>query len=174
MALALLRAGHERLVLLSGDPGIADPVAFPRQVWDGCADAVEGLSTGTVECARARTPEEAYETGMELLTGGSSLERTAVIGSDEALLGLYKAAYEVGLSIPRDLSVVGIDGIARGAYYAPALTTVDVRVGELGRRAADILAESILSGKQRRGLEITPVELIERESARLVRATAGE
>jgi DNA-binding LacI/PurR family transcriptional regulator len=54
---------------------------------------------------------------------------------DVLAAALYKAARDVGLGIPRDLSVVGFDDIALARLLEPELTTVAVpaeRLGQLG------------------------------------------
>lgn len=55
--------------------------------------------------------------------------------NDNTALGVYRAAMERGLSIPRDLSVAGFDDIDAASLITPALTTVHVPVVQLGRRA---------------------------------------
>jgi LacI family transcriptional regulator len=50
---------------------------------------------------------------------------TAIIsGSDEQAYGVYKAARSRGLSIPRDLSVVGFDDVELCQWVTPQLTTM--------------------------------------------------
>ncbi|HEY9053900.1 MAG TPA: substrate-binding domain-containing protein, partial [Rectinemataceae bacterium] len=60
-------------------------------------------------------------------------------------LGVYAAAAELGLRIPRDLAVAGFDGIALGKYSLPPLTTIVQPAREKGRKAAS-LALDILNG----------------------------
>lgn len=61
--------------------------------------------------------------------------------NDRMAMGAYRAAAELGLRIPTDLSIVGFDNqelIAEGLY--PALTTVALPHFEMGRWALDALA----------------------------------
>jgi DNA-binding LacI/PurR family transcriptional regulator len=90
----------------------------------------------------------------------------AIIGSDGAMLGLYRAAGERGIRIPDDVSVIGIDGLRHGEYLLPPLTTIDVQVAALARTAIRILTESVKAGISRQGLEVMPVVLRERASTR--------
>ncbi len=48
-----------------------------------------------------------------------------------------------GISVPEDLSVTGFDGITLGRLISPQLTTVKQNASELGRIAADILADRV-------------------------------
>lgn len=60
---------------------------------------------------------------------------TALLCSNDwVALGAIRAANELGLSIPRDLSIVGFDDIEAAAIVTPALTSVHVPVEEIGRR----------------------------------------
>ena len=65
-------------------------------------------------------------------------------GSDLIARGVTDALTEAGVSVPDDIAVVGTDNwalIARAAR--PPLTTVDMRLGEVGRRAAHFLIAAI-------------------------------
>lgn len=63
---------------------------------------------------------------------------TAVFAlSDELALGVLRAAHELGLDVPGDLSVVGFDD--HPAALAAGLSTVRQPVGDLGRLAALLL-----------------------------------
>jgi LacI family transcriptional regulator len=55
--------------------------------------------------------------------------------NDLMALGFMKECANLGLSIPRDLSVVGFDNIAYGKYVTPALTTVDLQSERMGATA---------------------------------------
>ncbi len=78
----------------------------------------------------------------------------------------------MGLSVPRDVSVVGFDDIETASRYVPALTTVRQPRDCIGTTAARMLlalmAKSeeakapVLSGERRR----LPIELVVRESTR--------
>jgi LacI family transcriptional regulator, repressor for deo operon, udp, cdd, tsx, nupC, and nupG len=81
--------------------------------------------------------------------------------SDEMAIGVLRAARELGLGVPEDLSVVGIDDHELAAFFD--LTTVAQPVREQGRRGAErVLAE--LTGVRLPDSEVLPVELIVRTS----------
>jgi DNA-binding LacI/PurR family transcriptional regulator len=67
---------------------------------------------------------------------------TAVFTANDMMaLGLIWAAREVGLQIPRDLSVVGLDNIRLAAEINPPLTTIALPQSEIGRLAMESLLE---------------------------------
>ncbi|MBC7316896.1 MAG: substrate-binding domain-containing protein, partial [Chloroflexi bacterium] len=48
------------------------------------------------------------------------------------------AAKQAGLTLPRDLAVVGFDDIPFASFIEPALTTIAQPMAELGRRAVEM------------------------------------
>ncbi len=54
---------------------------------------------------------------------------------------MLRAARELRLDVPRDLSVIGFDDIPEATWAAPALTTVRQPLREMGRAAARRLME---------------------------------
>ena len=65
------------------------------------------------------------------------------VANDQMALGLLQAASQSGLDVPKDLAVVGFDGIPESAYYWPPLTTMYHDLGELGSRAVRELVEIV-------------------------------
>ena len=62
---------------------------------------------------------------------------TAVIcSSDLMALGAVSEAQRRGLTVPRDLSVVGFDDIPHAAYCTPALTTLAQPIAEIAQALA--------------------------------------
>ena len=54
-----------------------------------------------------------------------------------------RSTSRTGLSIPRDLSVVGFDNITASAYAPPGLTTFEARARDAAREIAHMLVEVI-------------------------------
>jgi LacI family transcriptional regulator, repressor for deo operon, udp, cdd, tsx, nupC, and nupG len=72
---------------------------------------------------------------------------TAVFAAnDEMAIGFIKGVRAAGLSVPRDVSVVGFDGIAFADYVEPELTTFRQPRRALGRRGAELLMR-LLAGE---------------------------
>ena len=78
------------------------------------------------------TPESGYEAGRKLLdTGGVT---AAFVANDPMAAGVLRAAHELGLRVPEDLSVVGYDDLPIVSFLSPPLTTVRQDLEEVGRR----------------------------------------
>lgn len=94
---------------------------------------------------------------------------TAVVCDDDQLAaGTYKAARRVGLRIPEDLSVTGIDDLAVATAIDPELTTVRLDAELFGERGMRALL-AVLEGEEPEQGDI-PVRLIVRGSTAPVRA----
>lgn len=91
----------------------------------------------------------------------------AVCFNDNAAIGVYQAAAQLGISIPGKLSVVGFDDFL-GVMLYPKLTTVSHRMEMLAKRAVDYLLTLIEFPKTRERLaglyEVIPPELVVRDS----------
>ena len=76
---------------------------------------------------------------------------TAVFAHNDLMaIAVVHQARELGLAVPEDLSVVGVDDIDAGRYLDPPLTTVPFPARELGREAASRLLDT-LAGDDRLG-----------------------
>ena len=90
----------------------------------------------------------------------TGLGSALVMGNDMMALGAYEAAEQLGLRIPRDISITGIDDNFFVAHTAPPLTTVHVPTLKLGREGMRMLVSGA-AGAQRVSL---PTRLVRRGS----------
>lgn len=85
------------------------------------------------------------------------------VGSDRAAMGVIKALEENGLSVPKDVSIVGFDDIELATYSIPALTTVRTHPHLMGQIGLKLLLERI-EGRNVPIHVTLPGQLIERSS----------
>jgi LacI family xylobiose transport system transcriptional regulator len=90
---------------------------------------------------------------------------TAVFtGNDLQALGLYEAARELGLIIPRDLSVVGFDDLPIARWIGPPLTTVRQPLTEMAEVATRMVLD-LARGRKPSTLRVDlATSLVERSS----------
>jgi LacI family transcriptional regulator len=82
--------------------------------------------------------------------------------NDQTAYGACQALYRKGMSIPRDVSVIGFDDLPSSTYRLPPLTSVRQSTGELGERSAQAILE-LLAGRRPR-IVAPEVKLVVRES----------
>ena len=88
--------------------------------------------------------------------------------TDPLALGVLDACrFDLGLSVPRDLSVVGFDDVAEAAHQAYDLTTVRQPIDQLASAAVDMLVRRLDAPGAKASRLLLPGTLIERGSARL-------
>lgn len=110
------------------------------------------------------TIKKAYETAKRVLTEERDVNAFFVSG-DERALGVYRAIYELGLSIPEDIAVLGIDNITLGEYYYPPISTIEQDFELLARCCIDYVIDKIehKDSSERKSLRF-PCKVIERKS----------
>ena len=130
----LLDLGHTRFAFL-----VCPPVRSYLLRLLGMRVALEeaGLELGTV-ISTTDTFEGGRSTARELLQKGTA-PTALVCGSDAVAVGAIKAAYELGVQVPTDVSITGYDDIELAAYIDPPLTTLRNPMRELGQAALDLL-----------------------------------
>ncbi len=88
------------------------------------------------------TTEIAFRTFTELLKQPPQF--TAICSfNDSAAMGAIRAMADVGLSCPKDISVLGFDDIVTASYFLPRLTTVSQPLELMGMRATEWLISRI-------------------------------
>ncbi|MDD9348705.1 LacI family DNA-binding transcriptional regulator [Mumia sp.] len=138
----LVALGHRRIAHIGWEGAGDFALAATRE--DGYARALRDAGLEVVPELVALgdfTMQEGYSTAKRLLSD-PRLRPTAIsAASDELAIGAITAARDLGLDVPRDVSVVGIDGHDLGGVFG--LTTVDQHVREQATQAADLLLRQL-------------------------------
>ena len=80
---------------------------------------------------------DGFDAGMRLLSGSAQQRPTAIVAQSDLLaLGVLRAAEELGLDVPGQLSILGFDGARLDGAGAHVLTTLVQPATEKGRVAA--------------------------------------
>jgi LacI family transcriptional regulator len=134
----LVKQGHRRIAYIGFAPARPD------------MERMRGLS----ECLKSHgLPLARFEVQAPNMAEGERACPTIVLRKDKpdavvcyndmVAIGFMGAARSLGVSIPDDLSVVGIDNIPYGRFTAPPLTTVDIRSELLGEDGMRLLFRQI-------------------------------
>ncbi len=112
--------------------------------------------------------KSAYEVVLKLLKDHKDL--TAIIGNnDYVATGAIKAIKELGLKIPKDISIVGYDDIEIAELLYPPLTTVHYPKFECGVVATERLIEILNKNSTRSKKIVLKTYFVERSSCGLPR-----
>jgi LacI family transcriptional regulator len=85
-------------------------------------------------------------------------------GNDQIARGVADALRDSGITVPRAVAIVGFDNWEIvAAATRPALTTIDMNLGELGREAGRRLID-VMHGDRPSGVRRLPCSLVVRES----------
>jgi len=132
---------HRRFAYVAGEQAHYSEITRYR----GVRKEAEASGLGDADVVRlngAYTLESGAEAGRRYLELADR-PTGVVCASDEMAIGFIKTVSEAGLSVPRDLSVVGFDGIPFALYYEPSLTTIVQPQATLGGRGAEALLKLI-------------------------------
>jgi DNA-binding LacI/PurR family transcriptional regulator len=157
----LIGLGHRRIAMIGGPDHL-----FCRARHDGYRSALESAGRPADLVVRAAlSPEGGHAAALELL--GRPERPTAIFASNDLqALGAYRAARELGLRIPADLSVVGFDDLPLAALVDPPLTTIRQPLAEMASAATE-LALALGRGEttSQLGLELATTLTVRRSTA---------
>jgi DNA-binding LacI/PurR family transcriptional regulator len=166
----LVTLGHKRIGHIKGLQGT-------RNCIDRWEAFTESLERNEIELDDAWVWQGDYSFGSgraaaeEMFYGCDGDLPTAVLAANDLMaLGFMQRLQQEGMSIPRDLSVVGFDNVETTEWVHPRLTTVEQPVGALAYHAIAFLMERIRHHEESPGVvfparseELEP-QLIPRES----------
>ncbi|MFI8086853.1 LacI family DNA-binding transcriptional regulator [Streptomyces sp. NPDC086080] len=162
----LLGLGHRRFLHLAADVASWTFEVRAREL----TARLREVPDVSLRTARAPISIKGAETAAEAALSGSPDRPTAVICDDDQLAaGVYKAARRLGLRVPEDLSVTGLDDLALATAIDPELTTVRLDAELFGERGMGALL-AVLEGRAPSAGDI-PVDLVVRASTAPVPAS---
>jgi DNA-binding LacI/PurR family transcriptional regulator len=154
-----LRPGMEAAVDHLFGRGVRRPVMLDTGKSGGMSDrardfvrsmAARGVDTPVVHAGGDQL-EHGIRAATEII---SSMPRTDAIMcfNDITAFGALKALRAHGRDVPRDVKVIGIDGLAAGTYVTPQLTSLALDMTEVAAAAVDVaigrLDGSIVAGSR--------------------------
>lgn len=104
-----------------------------------------------------------YEIGKKVLKNNKKI--TAIFAaSDPIAIGIAKAAKELNLKIPEDISLTGFDDISMAEFVTPTLTTVHVYTELMGSLGVSHLIDQIKNSREIPIITYVPTKMIKRNS----------
>lgn len=141
----LIELGHRRIGVVAGavaQRGGGQDVGSERV--RGIRQAAEDLATGVEIVYSMPFDIASFEVGRE--AGAAMIKSnpglTAIFATTDMLaLGVMHSAHALNLELPRDLSILGYDGIMESAVTFPTLSTIAQPIHEMGQIAASMLID---------------------------------
>ncbi|MFN8421006.1 MAG: LacI family DNA-binding transcriptional regulator [Anaerolineae bacterium] len=143
----LLRLGHRYIGIIDSMTASAQEVGFPGDerttgIQQAMHDHGVPFDPKLVVIGHLTNIEMGFQGAMKLLREAPQV--TAIFAMTDAIaVGVLRAASELGLKVPQDLSVVGFDDILLASHVIPRLTTVAQPVNKIAQMATDLLLRQI-------------------------------
>lgn len=163
--------GHRNLAFIRGQPFSSDSA----ERWDSIVAAAHQIGIFirpelVVQLDRdISSPELGYPVVQQLLAGGRTFS-ALVAFNDMSAIGAIRALQDLGLTVPRDVSVIGFDDIKVASFNNPRLTTIRQPLSNMGRIAAQCVLSQLDKSEPFRKLIMVEPELAVRESTSAVSA----
>lgn len=133
----LVEAGHQRVAFITGPKTNFD--AQQREKGYRAAMAKHAPDASLVVVDGDFTEESGYRAARELLAR-KPRPQAVFAANDMMAIGCLYAFKEAGINVPGDIALAGFDDILIARYVTPPLSTVQVRIADLGRLALERLA----------------------------------
>jgi len=159
----LLDLGHTEIVALGGLPGLLTSTDRLR----GFRDALEARGLPFSEASVLPGDydfQPAYESVKAVMQRPN--RPTGIISfSNLMTMGALQALRDLNLSVPGDVSLVGVDDLDFADLLNPAPTVIRAPIAEMARRSIQLLLDEVEKRDRPSGkLEVFPPELVVRSS----------
>lgn len=161
----LFDRNHKELMIIAGKKNTTVNIERTASVYQTYKENQRKISKDRILYCDFKE-EMAYEKAKAYLEQYGKSQITAFLCfSDIMALGVMRAVYACGYSIPDDFSIVGFDGIPMGSYVTPSLTTIAQDVKEMGHQSARLLHQMVQNEETEKDIYI-PYEFLERNSVK--------
>src|SRR5690606_16876230 len=160
----LITLGHTRIGMIRGREDLES--AKLREQGFRQAMAAAGLEVDETLLATGSYRSESAVAPAHLILDRRDRPTAVFAANDLMAIRTVEVARELGLSVPRDLSVVGFDNVPESALTDPPLTTVAQPLRAMGRTALSMLL-TLMAGRE---LDETHARL---DTRLVVRASTG-
>lgn len=146
----LYKEGHRRIAVLLARPddGSVSQIRYEGYV-KALTEAGMAPDEDLIISVDSYNIADAYYGTKEWLEKGIAFDAIFAI-ADNLAMGAMRALREKGIDVPKQCSIVAIDGIEVSEYMAPALSTYCQPMEELGRTSVELLIDLIeKKGKHR-------------------------
>lgn len=161
----LIDQGHRHIGFIGGS-GESDDIMNSRR-YQGyyIAMAAAGLAVEDKWVLNCEWNEDLCAAQVDSICKSGDCPTAFFAGSDLMAIVAMNSLFKNGLTVPRDVAVIGISDIDMAKYTTPPLTTVHIPTEEIGIVSADILLSRINGNHLLPQKILLPVSLLVRNSA---------
>ncbi|CAM4493652.1 LacI family transcriptional regulator [Paenibacillus endophyticus] len=164
----LLEQNHVQVGLLSENEEVSSSRERIRGFVSKWNEAGLNIGADRIRICGDELVQDGKSQAGELLRGPNP--PTALFCCNDLLaIGALKAAKELGLRIPEDVSIIGFDNTILAELTDPPLTTVAQPTKQMGQLAVDSLIEMLESGEKNDERIVLQPELVIRQSTAIKR-----
>ena len=163
----LIKKGHKKIGVIGGD---IESSEITRKRYEGFLNAMKKYDLAFDE-------NKSYAVSKYSFDGGASAARTLIKNNpeltaiftmaDSMAIGACRSLFDMGLSVPDDISITGFDGLPFADFYSPRITTIKQQAEKLAGDGLSILLNTLDRNEPARH-ELIPFEFIEGESVRCI------
>ena len=158
----LITLGHRKIAMVTG-PQVEDCTRDRDEGYKSALDETHLEFEPSLVVTGDWSATSGYEAMMRIVNAGQ-MPSAVFAQNDRMAIGVLRAARELHLQVPQQLSVIGIDDMPLASYFDPPLTTMQQDMHAIGREAAKLLVRSLEHPEDSCQHLRIPAKLVIRES----------
>ncbi|MGE5620801.1 MAG: LacI family DNA-binding transcriptional regulator [Sphingomonadaceae bacterium] len=158
----LISLGHRRIAHITGP--LASATATDRLLGFRQAMAEHGLPVDESLVVESDFTFEGGAAALRRLWDNPSPPQAIFVANDAMAMGVLREAHQMGICVPRDLAVIGFNGIAGAEQTDPPLSTIHFSLRQIGKMATEMLLRELKSRDGERTSVLVQGRLVVRES----------
>ena len=157
----LVELGHRRIGFISG----SDEYSLSQWRVDGWRAAMKAANLGTSGLlASGDFTFASGEAATRQLLGIAEPPTAIIVSSDKMSLAALEVARDLGLNVPRDLSLISFDDTPIARFAVPPLTSVDQPIAATASRAVELIIDAQRGAPLPDEIVVIPAGLVPRQS----------
>src|SRR5882762_8984849 len=137
----LVALRHERIAFITGPLTLKSAAARRDAFWQSMREL--GMPLDPQLIVEGTHTLEGGEKAFAQLLKLDAPPTAVLCSNDMTAIGVMRKSYAEGISVPKELSVVGFDNIRLSEYVLPPLTTIEMSQAEIGRLAFQALLNDV-------------------------------
>ena len=123
-----------------------------------------GLESNPSWVLASNWDEETCDKALREAHKKGDLPDASFVASDLMAISVLRTLFDLGVSVPNDVAVIGLSNIEISKYSNPPLTTISLPIHEMGKVAAAVLFDRIAGDDTPKKVITLPAELLKRFS----------